>query len=153
VQQTYFAYASSATANGDRHRVSPAIFYYYKAIGAFAEYMRSTQRVAKGSSLTDVTNDAWDITGSIFVTGEAASDRLTRPKANFDPSAGTWGALQLLARYSRLKVDDAAFRAGLAAANASGEAKQFTIAANWFPTPYIKYYLTYERTRFNNSSV
>jgi hypothetical protein len=38
-----------------------------------------------------------------------------------------------------LRVDGAVFTAGLAAANASREAQSFTIAANWYPTAYIKY--------------
>jgi phosphate-selective porin OprO/OprP len=71
-----------------------------------------------------------------------------RPRNPFDPPAGHWGALQILARYSVLNVDDAAFTAGLAAAGASDTAKQFTAGLNWYPAAYIKYYATYERTGF-----
>src|SRR5262249_48696166 len=105
VQQTYFSYASTATANGRRTRVSPAAFSSYKSFGGFAEYMRSTQRVAKAAALTDVTNQAWNLTGSFLVTGEAASYGIVRPKNTFDPANGHWGALQLLARVSHLAID------------------------------------------------
>jgi len=37
------------------------------------------------------------------------------------------------------------------AANVSREARSFTIAANWYPTAYIKYYATFERTVFDGS--
>src|SRR5205823_2262949 len=125
----------------------------YKSFGGFGEYMYSAQRVAKGTTATDVTNHAWEMTGSIFVTGETASYGITRPRNNFDPRNGHWGALQLLARYSELTVDRGVFDAGLAATNASRQAKQFTVAANWYPVSYIKYYFTFERTTFDNTSV
>jgi phosphate-selective porin OprO and OprP len=41
VGQTYFAYSANTAADGTRTRVSPAVFYYYKALGAFAEFMRT----------------------------------------------------------------------------------------------------------------
>jgi phosphate-selective porin OprO/OprP len=119
----------------------------------FGEYMRSTQRIAKAGVNTDVTNTAWDVTGSILLTGETASYGIVRPKSNVDPTTGQWGALQILARYAELNVDGKAFTDGLAGTGASRNAKSFTIAANWYPTAYIKYYLTYERTKFDNSSV
>ncbi len=153
VQQTYFSYATSVTASGPRQRVSPAVFYYYKSFGGFAEYMRSTQRIARASTLIDVTNQAWEATASFLLTGETATYTMVRPKHNFDPANRHWGALQVLARYSTLTVDREAFTTGLAAANASREAKQFTIAANWYPAAYIKYYATFERTTFDNSAV
>ncbi len=152
VGQTYFSYNTAAAASGVRKRVSPAVFYYYKSFGAFAEYMRSAQPVARGGEQTRVTNQAWEVTASILVTGEAASYSGVRPKHNFDPTNGYWGALQLLGRYTTLRIDPAAFTAGLAAANASRQARSFTIAANWYPTAYIKYYVTFERTVFDGNA-
>jgi len=152
VGQTYFSYNTTAAASGVRKRVSPAVFYYYKSFGGFAEYMRSTQPVARDGMQTRVTNRAWEVTASMLVTGEAASYTGVRPKHNFDPTKGHWGALQLLGRYTTLRVDRAAFTAGLAAANASREARSFTIAANWYPTAYIKYYATFERTVFDGDA-
>ncbi len=152
VGQTYFSYSTAAAARGVRKRVSSALFYYYRSFGAFAEYMRSAQPVARDGVETRVTNQAWEVTASILLTGEAASYAGVRPKNNFDPAKGHWGALQLLGRYTTLKIDRAAFTAGLAAPNASRDAKSFTIAANWYPTAYIKYYATFERTVFDGSA-
>ena len=58
--------------------------------------------------------------------------------------------MQLVARYTGLTIDDDVFAAGLASSGASREARSFTIAANWFPTAYIKYYATFERTAFDS---
>ena len=152
VGQVYFAYAASASANGGRQRVSPAVFYYYKAFGAFAEYMRSTQAVARSGTEADVTNQGWEVTGSLVLTGEPASDRGVRPKNGFDPANGHWGALQFVARYSALTVDQETFDGGFAAATASREAKSFTLGVNWYPVAFIKYYATFERTSFEGGN-
>jgi phosphate-selective porin OprO and OprP len=150
-QQVYFAYANSI-ADGTRNRVTPSVFYYYKSFGGFSEYMRSSQWVAKGGVRQYITNNAWEATGSLVLTGEAASDRAVRPKNNFDPAAGHWGALQVLGRFTELKVDPTAFDAGFAATGASREARSFTIAANWYPNPYLKFYGTFERTVFDHDA-
>jgi phosphate-selective porin OprO/OprP len=130
--------------------VTPALFYYYKAFGGFAEYMRSTQSVSRPDVAADVRNQGWDITGSFLLTGEAAGERGVQPRFNFDPAAGRWGALQLVGRYTVLNVDRNVFALGLASANASRLTKSFTIGANWYPNSFIKIYGTYERTLFDS---
>jgi phosphate-selective porin OprO/OprP len=152
VGQTYFSYATGAAASGTRTRVTPAVFYYYKGFGGYAEWIQSSQGVTRNAVETDVTNQAWEVTASYFLTGETASSGITRPKAAFDPAKGQWGALQLVARYTALTVDDSVFSAGLAGTGANRDAKSFTIAANWYPTPYIKYYATFERTTFGGGA-
>ena len=152
VGQTYFSYATGSVASGARRRITPAVFYYYKSFGAFGEYVRSTQEVERSSSTSEIANEGWEITGSFLLTGEAASDRGVRPRHVFDPATGNWGALQLAARYSQLRVDPLAFTNGLAAANASRTASAFTIAANWYPTAFLKYYATFERTSFDGGA-
>lgn len=152
VQQTYFAYAATASASGSHTRVSPALFYYLKSVGAFAEYVRSTQAVARSTTTADVKNRAWNVTGSWLLTGETASYGMVRPKHDFDPENGHWGALQLLARYAVLTVDRDAFDLGFAALSASREARQLTVGANWYPTAFVKFYATYERTTFHDGA-
>jgi phosphate-selective porin OprO/OprP len=152
VGQPYFSYAIGQTAGGERRRVSPAVFYYYKSFGAFGEYMRSTQEIARTSAAESVTNDAWEVTASYVLTGEAASDRGVHPGRAFDPQAGSWGAVQVVARYSELHIDPIAFSHGLAAATASGGAKSWAVGANWYPATPIKYYVMYERTSFGEGN-
>jgi phosphate-selective porin OprO/OprP len=151
VGQTYFSYATGVTASGQRNRVSPAAFYFYKSFGAFGEYMLSTQDVARAGVTQEVSNHAMEVTVAYFLTGEPASIGLPRPKRPFDPPAGHWGALQVLSRYSHLEVDGSVFTNNLAAPNASGRADQWTVAANWYPVQFIKWYVTYERTTFDKN--
>jgi phosphate-selective porin OprO/OprP len=147
-QQPFFSYGHDATASGTRTRITPAVFYYHNEFGAYAEYARSAQKVALNGIETDVANHAWEVTGSYLLTGEAARPGIVRPKRDFDPEAGHWGAIQLMARYARLSVDPDAFAAGLAAAGSSQEAKSLGLGVNWYPNPYIKIYGTFERTTF-----
>ncbi len=152
VGQTYFSYVTGAAASGTRTRVTPAVFYYYKGFGGYAEWMQSSQGVTRNAIETDVTNQAWEVTASYLLTGETASAGITRPKAVFDPANRKWGALQLVARYTAVTVDDSVFSSGLAGTGANQDAKAFTIAANWYLTPYIKYYATFERTTFDGGA-
>ena len=149
VGQVYFSYDRAAAAAGRRNRVSPAVFYYYKRFGGFAEFMQSGQRVARDVVARDVTNRGWEMTGSYVLTGEAASDRNVRPRESFDPTQGHWGALQILGRFTELYVDQEIFDAGFAATGASRKARSFTAAANWYPNTAVKYYFTFERTMFD----
>jgi phosphate-selective porin OprO and OprP len=104
--------------------------------------------VTRLTATREFTNEGWDITASYLLTGEAAGTTYTRPRSPFDPPAGKWGALQLVARYSTVDFDDRTFSRGFAAAGAADRATQFTVGANWYPVAYIKYYATYERTEF-----
>jgi phosphate-selective porin OprO and OprP len=147
-QESFFRYDKGAAANGTRTRVTPAAFYYYRAFGAYAEYVRSAQTIARNGSNTDVANHAWEVTTSYLLTGEAATPGIVRPRRNFDAETGRWGAVQLLARYAVLKVDRDAFVTGLAAAGSGQEARSFGVGVDWYPTPYIKLYGTFDRTTF-----
>jgi len=150
--QGYFSFAPTVTADGRRNRVSPAVFLYLKRFGGFAEYARTTQDILNAGVPKTVTNQAWEVTASYVLTGESTSERGVRPKSPFDPTAGTWGAVQIAARYGELKIDGDIFAADLAASNASRTARQLTVGTDWFLNNYVKIYATYERFTFSGSS-
>jgi phosphate-selective porin OprO/OprP len=149
--QTYFSYAGAA-ADGDRWRVTPAFFYYGHTVGVFGEYARTSQDVTKAGVTRAIVNDGWDLSGAINLTGETATNSVIPPAHPFDPASGSWGTLQLVARYAELHVDQAAFDAGFTSSTASREAKQFTIGLNWYPVQFVKYYLDYEHTTFEGGA-
>jgi phosphate-selective porin OprO/OprP len=150
-QQTFFSYAPGAVADGKRSRVSPAAFYYYKSIGAFSEYARTTQDIRGTKTSAEVTNRAWEVTGSFVLTGEAASERGVVPRQPFDPPQHHWGAFQLIARHSHLAVDPSVFANGLAASGASQTAAATGVGLAMYATSTVKFVVTYERTVFDNS--
>jgi phosphate-selective porin OprO/OprP len=148
----YFSYAAGATADGRRTRITPAAFYFVKSFGAFGEYVLSTQEVARLGVTREIANHAMEVTTTYFLTGEPAGLGTVRPKRPFDPGSHHWGAVQLLARYSHLEVDGNAFVNGLAATGASRRADQWTGGLNWFPSSFIKWYATVERTTFDQNA-
>jgi phosphate-selective porin OprO/OprP len=149
-QQPFFSYAAGAVADGDRTRVSPSAFFYYKSIGAFTEYARTRQSVRGAQTSADVTNTAWEVTGSVVLTGEAASERGVVPSQPFDPALRHWGALQLMARHSHLAVDPTVFVNGLAAAGASQAASATGVGVAMYATREVKFVVTFERTVFDH---
>ena len=147
--QTYFSFPATTTADGRRNRISPAVFLYLKSFGGFAEYARTTQDIVTSGVPWSVTNQAWGVTASYVLTGEATSDRGVRPKAPFDPTVGAWGAVQIAACYAALALDRDLFASGIVPATASRKAQQMTLATNWFINNYVKIYATYERFTFS----
>ncbi len=119
--QTYFSFPATTTADGRRNRVTPAAFLYLESFGGFAEYARTTLDILTSGVPRTVTNQAWGVTASYVLTGEATSERGVRPKKPFDPAAGTWGAVQVAARYAELRLDGELFASGIAAAEREPE--------------------------------
>jgi phosphate-selective porin OprO/OprP len=151
-QQTFFSYAPGTIADGTRTRVSPSAFYYYKSFGAFAEYAHNTQTARNAAASAGLTHTAWEVTGSYVLTGEPTSDRGVIPATPFDPAQHHWGAVQIVARHSRINLDPLAFRSGLASSTSSQSASATGVAASLYANAYVKYVLSFERTVFDDTS-
>lgn len=153
-QQTFFSYrtdgtaAGTAFADGERTRVSPQGYFYRGPFGMQAEAVRSKQEVRRGAVLADLTHDAWQVSASWVLTGEAASYRAVTPKKAFDPAAHTWGAFELAARVSRLEVDDDAFPLFSNPASSSESAAGWAVGLNWYLSKNARVLLDYEVTSF-----
>jgi phosphate-selective porin OprO/OprP len=162
-QVNFFSYRSGATAtfaDGTRTRIVPQFYYYYGRYGILGEYVRSSQEVTRvngATTLSDrLTNDAWQIAFHWFLTGEEETYRGLTPVNSFSPSDGTWGALELVARYHRLTIDPDAFvRGGDSFADPATQAQRASawgLGLNWYFNQNIKWVLDYERTRFDGGA-
>ena len=155
LQQPYFSYAitgnNPVTADGTRYRYSPQLWYFRKAFGGWAEYVKTTMPLRRGDVTGDVDHEAWQVAASWVLTGENATDAGigVRPRRNFDFGAGGWGAFQVAARYHFLQVDDRAFALGFAATGASRKAEGYTVGLRWYATGNLWYTLNFERTVFD----
>lgn len=146
-QQTYFAYASSTFANGNRLRVSPQAYLYLGRLGLLAEYVSSAQSLTRFGNTVRVANDGWNLTVALSVTGEDASFDGPTPKRRF-------GALEVAARYHVLRVDNAAFTAGLASNGSSARrATSFGIGLSWYVNRNLRVNLDFDRTWFIGGAV
>ena len=159
-QQTFFRYTSSTTtpannayANGRRSRLAPQAYFYSGPVGLLGEYTLSWQEVTRATSTAKLKHTAWQTTGSVFLTGEKNSFKSASPKKPFDPKAGTFGALELAARYSELSLDDATFPTFASLASSPSKAKAWAVGLNWYLARAVKVTLDYEHTTFAGGAV
>jgi phosphate-selective porin OprO/OprP len=157
-QVTAFSYATTVAASGDRRRWSPQASFFLGPVGILAEYVQARHEVQKVEAgkptvTARLGSSAWSVTGSWLVTGEDATYGNVKPKDFFVPSAGKWGALQLVARASRFDVDEATFSGGFAdSARSVRKASAWGVGLNWIWNSNLKYVLDYEQTRFKGGA-
>jgi phosphate-selective porin OprO/OprP len=153
-QLAFFRYRSdgkatgTAIASGEHVRLSPQGWYYVGPLGVLGEYVESRQAVILNTSSATLRNRAWQVAASYAVTGEDANAKGIRPRTTFDPSKGSWGALELTARVHELRVDDAAFPIYADSTVSARSARAWAAGLNWYLNPNVKLVLDYERTRF-----
>jgi phosphate-selective porin OprO/OprP len=133
--------------------LAPQAFYYYGPLGLFGEYTRSSQVVAGPTGHLRVDHQAWQAVGSFFVTGEEASYGTVTPRHQLDPKGGTIGAVELVARYGEVLIDDDAFAAQLAdPAKSARKARAWGVGLNWHLARNVKLMADYERTNFDGGA-
>jgi len=169
-QLNVFSYrANSATgttpnnatfADGERLRLAPQIYYYRGQFGFLGEYTQVKQDVSRavaGTTRSDtLTNTAWQAQFSWFITGEEEAYRGFTPGSTWQPGKAGFGAVELVARYHVLDVDDDAFTGGAASfANpltAISRESAYGIGVNWYPWNTVKLSLDYEHTSFDGGA-
>lgn len=152
-RQIFFRYRNTGTtdgtaiADGTRVRFAPQGYFYWKGLGVIGEYVQSRQRVALGGDAADLTHSAWEVTGSLALTGERASYRgIAAPRRPFNPGAGQWGAFELIARVHQLSIDPDAFPVFAQPTASAQRATAWAAGANWYLHRGIRVMLAYERT-------
>jgi phosphate-selective porin OprO/OprP len=130
----------------------PQAYFYSGSLGLLGEYAISRQEVRRVATTTDLKHTAWQVTGSFFLTGEKASFTSAAPKHPFDPASHTFGALELVGRYSELSIDDAAFPLFANPASSARKAKAWAVGANWYLARAIKLVVDYEHTAFTGGA-
>lgn len=96
------------------------------------EYLQQTTR---RHALPDYSGDGWYVAGSWLLTGESraySGGNVANPRP-----AGKRGAVELLARYSRIDLDDGAVR--------GGRERNWTLGANWYVGSHLKFQANYVR--------
>lgn len=151
-QQSFFTY-QYAKAKGRHQRVSPHLNWYGAGAGLMGEYVISYQNVRSTTTtqIASLAHKAWQVSASYVLTGETPSYKGLKPKADFAPSKGTWGALEVAGRVSRFTVDDKAFAAGQYISDSTKsarEARAFTGGLNWYMNSFVKNMVNYTYTSF-----
>lgn len=175
-QQTFFTYESSVVADGTGLTISPQAYFYKGSFGVLAEYVSSEielRRVnTKGAGaapvppvlpVRELRNEGWNVSAGYVLTGEDASYKGVTPKTVFNPSAGTWGAFEVVARVAQVDIDDEAFtgttttgsgaatKYGTRLADRNASASKITtygVGVNWYPAKAVRVSLDYFQDDF-----
>ncbi len=155
-QQTFFTYESSVLAAGQNLTWSPQAYYYRGSLGILAEYVASSIEVQRTAALPvrEVENFGYNLSIGYVLTGEESTYRGVTPKTIFKPSAGTWGAFEVVARISGLDVDDGVFNGGTAGrlADANVSATKLTavgLGLNWYLSRSVRVGLNLYQNKFD----
>ena len=149
-QTTFFKYSSGTVADGQHNRLSPQAYYYAGPFGVLGEYVISSQQVLNKSLVGRMRNEAWQVSGSVMLTGEKNSYGTVRPRNSFEPNRGIrhLGAVELAVRYSQLSIDGDAFAGFAKSTTAAQQAKEVGLGVNWLLNQYVKLATDYEHTGF-----
>jgi phosphate-selective porin OprO and OprP len=155
-QQQFFAYNPAGRvviASGEHWRLSPQGYYYYGPFSLMGEYAISDQGVRSTSTTlptvnADLHNTAWEISGGWVLTGENATFAGVTPLHPFDPHIGQWGALQVVARYAELNIDDAAFPLFANPGTSASAAQAWSAGLNWYLNKNIRLNASFSHTTF-----
>ena len=144
------------TSNGNANRIYPQAYWYKGPFGLMGEYVASTVTLnatsnTRGNNNLTQTNTASHVQLSYVVTGEDNQFEGVKPIRKFDPGKGTWGALQLAARWSQLTLDNDSFKL-LDPTKSASEATEFTVGANWFLNKYSLIRFDYENVWFTGGA-
>lgn len=146
------------TSNGSSNRIYPQAYWYKGPFGLMGEYVKSTQTLNLGGAQVGIksnnvsqTNTAAQFQVSYVVTGEDNTFEGVKPMRNFDPFTGSWGALQLAARWSELTVDSDTFKL-IDPTKSASKATAGTFGANWFLNKNALIRLDYEYVAFTGGA-
>ncbi|HVK58323.1 MAG TPA: porin [Candidatus Kapabacteria bacterium] len=161
-QQTFFSYlagtGTNAVANTDGTvwRLSPQAYWYWRSLGVLAEYAISSSEVARsggGVTANDrLQHSAWQVAASYFLTGEDNSFKAVTPLKPFSLGGDGWGAWEIAARVSQLKLDDDTFPLYANPNTSASEAISYAGGVNWHLNRNFKVNLNYEHTDFDGGA-
>jgi len=157
-QQTFFSYYAGTGTNavtltdGTVWRFSPQAYWYWRSLGVLGEYGISSSEVVRsggGIGASDsLQHTAWQLAVSYFLTGEDNSFKAVTPLKPFNLGGDGWGAWEVAARVSQLKLDDDTFPLFASQATSAREALSYTFGLNWHLNRNFKVNLNYEHTDF-----
>jgi len=158
-QQPMFSYYSGTGTNavtsavGNISRITPQAYYYYGPFGLLAEYAVSSTDVARtggGVSRQTATlqHTGWQVAGSYFLTGEDNGFKNPTPLHPVTFHGDGWGAWELVARVSSLKLDPGTFPLYADSKVNAREAFSYGFGLNWHLNRNLKISGDYEHTNF-----
>jgi phosphate-selective porin OprO/OprP len=158
-QQVFFSYLTgtnateAAVADGTHVRFSPQASYFWGPFGLLAEYISSSQEVKRGAESARLRHQSWQTAAALVLFGGSPSLEGVRPTQPLKFSEGTWGAVELVARYGELRVDPDAFPLFADPNRSAGQANSWGAGLNWYLNTNIRLALNLDRTVFERGAI
>jgi len=133
--------------DGSRYRFGGDVVWTKGPGSIKGEYIQT--RTERPNNLSDIGISGFYVGGTYILTGEKKQhSKGVKPKKNFDPRNGGWGALELAARYGQMYVDDVGGN-GMAIAPGDGfdmadnivgnQVDSIEVGVNWYLNPFMKF--------------
>jgi phosphate-selective porin OprO/OprP len=153
-QQTFFKYGTGVYSNGKETRSNPQASFYLNNFGILADYVTVKQDVALGAASAQLENEALDVSASWVITGENVGFKGgVKPANDFNWKKGTWGAVELTARYGYTEIDKDAFTLGFASLTSSAQKATSTgFGVGWYWSENLKLIADWDQTEFEGGA-
>ena len=146
-------------ANGSRYRLGGDVIWVKGPGSVKGEYIYT--KTERPNGLSDISVSGFYAGGTYILTGEKKEhSKGVKPKKNFDPRNGGWGAIELAARYGQMYIDDVGGK-GLAIAPGDGfgmadnivgnQVDAIEIGANWYLNPFMKFAIAYSHAMYDKT--
>jgi phosphate-selective porin OprO and OprP len=157
---SFFAPTAFGGSDLDRERTGLEASVAFGPVKLQSEYLKVKFSGTAGANAFDRNIDVWYGEVNWLITGEAWADAYRngaygriRPKNNFSPKGGGWGAWELGLRFTNFDAGDFVSTnpsgTGVLPATLTNKAKGLTLGLKWLPTPNTRFLLNYIETKFD----
>jgi phosphate-selective porin OprO and OprP len=154
-QASFFSFRSGTSladtviAEGTNLRLSPQGYAYVGPVGVLGEYVHSSQTVRLDAASADVDIWAWQLAGTVVLTGEKASYKGVSPE--HPVGEGGFGAIELSGRFGQINPSGNAFNEGFADLTKSADrATSWTLGVTEHFNRAFKLVVNFDRTTFTS---
>jgi len=155
----FFRYLADATlpdstvvADGERFRATVQGSWYWGRLSLLGEWVLSQTRARIGANAARLTNTAWEAQASFLLTDDVANEKGVEPRSPLDIAAGTWGAFELLAQITGVKLDSGSFPAFASPDVSARAALTFVGGLTWYANRSFRLLLNIDHTRFDGGA-
>jgi phosphate-selective porin OprO and OprP len=131
---------------GDQTRVNWNFSWLYGPASLRAEYARVRSDINGGPHKSFIQR-AWYVQATYLLTGEdKALENRVKPRVNFDPLGGTWGAWELALRWAVIASNAPSQGLGRGQTHTT----EYTVGVNWWMTPNVALRINWERFTYDD---
>ncbi|MBI5601746.1 MAG: hypothetical protein HY879_00160 [Deltaproteobacteria bacterium] len=140
---TFFDIQSGVNQDGRLTRWGLELDYGIGPFGLKAEYLQGRfDQITKGVPKAGLDLSGGYFTAGYVLTGEDwPQNEPIKPKRDFDPAKGGWGAFQILGRYQVVNTDSEMLNKGFA--SGTDKAQAATFGLNWYWNKHLRFQLDY----------